>query len=284
MKRIIRLGCAAALALGALGVQAESRASAGSSMLEFWVIGGCPTERPLRSVTLHLPFGVLLERAVPQAGWEIAAVQQAVQKNGPLGRAASVDWVRTDSGRAGSDEVRFKLEGRLPDGLEKMSVNLRHQCTDGPPVNGKVLLRAQAPSPAPVEVSDAWMRTPSTAARRDTAAFMTFKATRSVRLVHAFSPSAKRIAIEGTLQSKLRGMEMFPVSDIELPAGSTVRLVPGLVHLAVYGLDNDLGEGAAVPLTLRFKDGAGIITERALMLRLSSNPPGYAAPRNDNAK
>jgi copper(I)-binding protein len=74
---------------------------------------------------------------------------------------------------------------------------------------------------------------------------------------------------------------MFPVADINLPAGSTVRLVPGSVHLAVHGLDDALGDGAEVPVTLRFEDAAGVITERALVLRLSPGPPSMLLPATD---
>lgn len=285
MNRKFRLGCAAAWALATVSVHANqavtlmpSEGIPGSSpLLEFRLISGCPAALPTRVVSITLPFGRRLTRAVPQAGWHLT-VQDAIAKNGPLGLAGSARWARPESEGAWSGVLRFTLGLRLPQGEEILPFRLREECADGRSIDSHVPLRILAPSLAPVEVSDAWMRTPPATGPRDTAAFMTFKPSQSVRLVQAFSSAARRIDFERTLQSKIRGLQMFPAPNLDLPAGSTVRLVPGDVHLAVHGLDNALGDGAEVPVTLRFEDAAGIITQRVLVVRLSSRPPSEALP------
>ncbi len=288
MKRIIPMGCAAAWALAALSAQAASHVTltpsegaAGSRpTLAFQINGGCPVGMPTRSVDIALPFRLRLTQAMPQSGWALQ-VQDSVDKNGPLGRAGSVRWTRAGTDSVDTDKIRFSLDVRLPYGETRHIFSLRQDCADGRSIDSRVLFHTLAPGPAPVEVSNAWMRTPPDTGPRDTAAFMALKASQSVRLVQAFSSAAGRIDIEHTLQSKIRGLQMFPAADIKLPAGSTVRLMPGLIHLAVHGLDDSLGEGAEVPVTLRFEDAAGIITERVVAMRLSSRPPSEVLPRTD---
>ena len=52
---------------------------------------------------------------------------------------------------------------------------------------------------------------------------------------------------------------MRPVADIPVPAGQTVRLRPGGLHVMLIGLTEPLRQGATVPLTLRF-ERAGEVT------------------------
>ena len=72
------------------------------------------------------------------------------------------------------------------------------------------------------------------------------------RLLSAASPIA-RVA---ELHTHIRDgdvMRMRPVTDIPLPAGETVRLRPGGLHVMLIGLNEPLRQGAEVPLTLRFE-------------------------------
>lgn len=70
-------------------------------------------------------------------------------------------------------------------------------------------------------------------------------------LVGASSPVAARVEMHS---SSMEGgmMKMRQMQRIDLPAGGTVRLEPGVMHLMLIGLKQPLAEGSKVPLTLRF--------------------------------
>ena len=59
-------------------------------------------------------------------------------------------------------------------------------------------------------------------------------------------------------------MKMRPVAGgIELPAGQTVELKPGSLHVMLFDLKQPLKEGDSFPLTLAFeKEGAREVTVR----------------------
>jgi len=48
-------------------------------------------------------------------------------------------------------------------------------------------------------------------------------------------------------------MKMREVEAIELPAGKTVELKPGGLHIMLMGLKAPLKAGSSVPLTLKFE-------------------------------
>lgn len=70
-------------------------------------------------------------------------------------------------------------------------------------------------------------------------------------LIGASSPVAARVEMHA---SSMEGgmMKMRQLQRIELPAGGTVRLAPGALHLMLVGLKQPLVEGSKVPLVLRF--------------------------------
>ncbi len=51
-------------------------------------------------------------------------------------------------------------------------------------------------------------------------------------------------------------MRMRRIDGIELPAGETVSLQPGGLHVMLIGLEKNLAEGDSVNLTLEFSDGS----------------------------
>jgi len=51
-------------------------------------------------------------------------------------------------------------------------------------------------------------------------------------------------------------MRMRRLERIEIPAGETLSLEPGGLHLMLIGLKEDLQPGGQVDLTLTFDDGA----------------------------
>ena len=56
-------------------------------------------------------------------------------------------------------------------------------------------------------------------------------------------------------------MRMRPVTDIPVPAGQTVELRPGGLHVMLIGLTGPLQQGSRVPLTLRFERAGEVQVE-----------------------
>ena len=72
------------------------------------------------------------------------------------------------------------------------------------------------------------------------------------RLLSATTPSAGRVELHSMLRDG-DVMRMRAVNDIVIPAGQTVELRPGALHVMLIGLTGALAQGAQVPLTLRFE-------------------------------
>ena len=78
------------------------------------------------------------------------------------------------------------------------------------------------------------------------------------RLVGASSPRATRVELH-TMVMDGDVMRMREVEGgIALPAGETVELAPGGLHIMFMGLENPFVEGETVPVTLTFEGGETI--------------------------
>jgi len=71
------------------------------------------------------------------------------------------------------------------------------------------------------------------------------------RLVSASTPAARTVELHTHIREG-EVMRMRQVADIPLPAGQTVRLRPGGLHVMLIGLTEPLVQGTEVPLTLVF--------------------------------
>lgn len=89
------------------------------------------------------------------------------------------------------------------------------------------------------------------------AAFMTLQnAGSDDKLVSATSPVAEHVELHGHLKDG-DVMRMRPVESIDVPAGGSVQLAPGGLHLMLIDLKEPLKQGQLFPLTLTFaKAGA----------------------------
>ncbi|MCG8357738.1 MAG: copper chaperone PCu(A)C [Kiloniellales bacterium] len=78
------------------------------------------------------------------------------------------------------------------------------------------------------------------------------------RLVAAATPAAGRVELHTHI---MEGdvMKMRQVEAIEVPAGDSVALEPGGLHIMLFDLDPPLKEGDSFPLTLTFEK-AGALT------------------------
>jgi copper(I)-binding protein len=91
------------------------------------------------------------------------------------------------------------------------------------------------------------------------------------KLVAARSPAAASVELH-SMRMEGDVMRMRQVDAIELPAGQTVELKPGGLHLMLMGLKAPLKAGDSVPVTLRFEK-AGEVT-----VQLKVEAPGASAP------
>ena len=79
-------------------------------------------------------------------------------------------------------------------------------------------------------------------------------------LVAASTPVAGRVELH---QTRMDGgmMKMRRVEKVDVPAGTTVRLEPGGLHMMLVGLKQPLAEGARLPLVLRFEKAGEVKVE-----------------------
>ncbi len=109
---------------------------------------------------------------------------------------------------------------------------------------------------AKVTIEDAWVRE-TVPAQKTTGAFATVKSTEAAKLLAVKSPVAKVVEIHSS-STKNGVMHMSAVDAVALPAGKTVRLVPGgEYHVMLIGLARPMKVGETVPLSFVVQDAAG---------------------------
>lgn len=110
-----------------------------------------------------------------------------------------------------------------------------------------------AQEPARVEVSDPWAA-PTPGGVDVSGGFLTISnATgEDERLIAAASPRAARVEIhEMAMDGAV--MRMRQVGALDIPAGETVALAPGGMHLMFFGVSQPFTEGESIPVTLTFE-------------------------------
>lgn len=130
---------------------------------------------------------------------------------------------------------------------------------------------AAGPQPVPLKIEQAWVR-PAVPGQQGTGGYMKLTAVEAQRVVGISSPVAGVAEIH---QMKMQGdvMTMSAAGVLELPAGRTVELKPGGLHLMLMDLKQPLAAGSTVPLTLVLRNSRGVETRVETLLRVSSTPP-----------
>lgn len=125
---------------------------------------------------------------------------------------------------------------------------------------------------APVTVDGAWARA-SVQGQKGTGAFMRLTAKDGARLVRAESPAA---GITEVHEMKMEGdvMKMRALLALELPAGKTVELKPGGLHVMLLDLKAPLMKDTSVPITLVFQDAKGVESKLDLTVPVAAAAPG----------
>lgn len=130
------------------------------------------------------------------------------------------------------------------------------------------LLAATAHAQAAPKVEDAWAR-PTVAGQAGGGGFLKITSPTADRLIAASAPVSKTVELH-TMQMDGNVMRMRQVPAIDIPAGKTVELKPGGLHVMFIGLTQTLDNGATFPLTLRFEKAGEVkvdvkVTTRAAM-------------------
>ena len=130
---------------------------------------------------------------------------------------------------------------------------------------------AAGAQPVPLKVEQAWVR-PAVPGQQGTGGYMKLTAREAQRVVGVSSPLAGVAEIH---QMKMEGdvMKMSPAGMLELPAGRTVELKPGGLHLMLMDLKRPLAAGSTVPLTLVLRNSAGVESRVDTLLRVSATAP-----------
>jgi hypothetical protein len=105
-----------------------------------------------------------------------------------------------------------------------------------------------------IEVKDPWVRLVPPKSK-NTAAYMKIEnmGTEADKLVDASGNVSKITELHETVEGKMRR-----VKAIEVPAGKTVELKPGGLHVMLIELKEPLKEGQTVEITLKFEKSGEI--------------------------
>lgn len=113
-----------------------------------------------------------------------------------------------------------------------------------------------------VGVKNAWVR--ATAPGQKTAgAYLELTGVADTALVAVDSPLAGKAELHN-MSMDGGVMRMRAVEKIDLPAGTTVKLAPGGLHVMLLDIRQAFKEGGKVPLTLTFRGAGGAKTTQKI--------------------
>ena len=122
------------------------------------------------------------------------------------------------------------------------------------------------PVAAQVKVEAAWAR-PTAPGQPVGGGYLKLRSVAADRLLGGSTPAAERLELHSmTMQGDV--MKMRQLDAIALPAGQSVELSPGGLHLMLIGLKAPLKLGSKVPVTLKFEKAGAV----SLELTVASQP------------
>jgi periplasmic copper chaperone A len=124
---------------------------------------------------------------------------------------------------------------------------------------------------AQVKIEAAWAR-PTVAGQQGGGGFLSITSAVADRLLGGSTPQAERFELH-TMAMKGDVMEMRQIEAIDLPAGKTVELKPGGLHVMFVGLNQPLKAGSKVPVTLKFEKAGELKVEFDVRSRPASVAP-----------
>jgi copper(I)-binding protein len=121
-----------------------------------------------------------------------------------------------------------------------------------------LLFIASAAAAADVRVENAWARSPAPG-QKTVSAYVDLTSASDAVLRSAASPLAGRVELHAmTLDGGI--MRMRSIARVDLPAGKTVKLEPGGLHLMLFDLKQPLKPGDKLPLVLNIQGPAASAT------------------------
>lgn len=141
-------------------------------------------------------------------------------------------------------------------------------------VNATVATSAFAAPPADVEITNAWAR-PTVPGQAVGGAYFDVRSTRGATLVEVRSDVADAVQVhEMSRDGDI--MRMRELKTLALPAGQTVHLSPGGIHLMLLELKHPLRVGEAVSLRVTLQDARRRKQTLQVSAPISANPPAKA--------
>ncbi len=130
-----------------------------------------------------------------------------------------------------------------------------------------------------VVVRDAWIREAGPS-QKATGAFLVIEnhSSQVVTLVSA-KTSGAGIAELHKMELKDDKMSMKKVEEIQVPAGGTVELKPGGLHIMLFELKQAFTPGTRTPLTLRFANGVEKTVNAEVRPRMAMPPSSAGGAR-----
>ena len=132
---------------------------------------------------------------------------------------------------------------------------------------------AQEYAAGALRIDHPWTR-PTAAGAPAAAGYMEIRNTgRSAdRLVSAATPHAARVEIhQSSMEGGMMRMKALP-EGVEIPAGGSVSLAPGGLHLMLFGPKAAVATGDRIPLTLTFARAGKVQVELAAESRPAAKP------------
>lgn len=126
-----------------------------------------------------------------------------------------------------------------------------------------------------VTVRGAWARA-TVPGQAVGAAYMELRSAAGAVVTAASSPAAQKTELH-TMGIDQGVMRMRPVERIAVPAGGSVKLAPGGLHVMLVGLKQPLQAGQKVPLTLTVQDAAGQSSQVEVSAEVRRLEPAAAA-------
>ena len=122
-------------------------------------------------------------------------------------------------------------------------------------------------------ITEAWSR--AAGQGRTGAGYLTIgnRGAAADRLLSASSPAARSVELHNHIREG-DVMRMREVPAIEIPAGGSVTLRPGGLHLMLIGLTGPLRQGETVPVTLTF-ERAGAAQVNLAIQAAGARGPGH---------
>jgi periplasmic copper chaperone A len=141
-----------------------------------------------------------------------------------------------------------------------------------------LLLATAAWAQTTVKVEGAWAR-PTVAGQAGGGGFLSITAgSTGDRLLGARATVSKVVELH-SMEMDGNVMRMRQVDGIDIPAGQTVQLKPGGLHVMFVGLNQTLKKGATIPVTLQFAKAGEVKVDMKVM-----NAPDAAGHEGHSSK